>query len=118
MKSQGIRLLDVALIGPLTFFAGRRLADEGYTLQGALVMLIGTATVAYNGANYLTVAREGSIPGGVAAGRKFSVDRAELRKGVKVEMEHTTDPAIAQEIAMDHLYEDPRYYTKLLRAGL
>jgi hypothetical protein len=28
-------------------------------------------------------------------------------------MEHTTDKAIAREIAMDHIYEDPNYYSKL-----
>lgn len=38
---------------------------------------------------------------------------AELKKGMEVEMEHTTDEDVAHEIAMDHLLEDPRYYTKL-----
>jgi hypothetical protein len=33
-------------------------------------------------------------------------------------MEHTDDEEIAREIAMDHLTEDPKYYTKLIRAGL
>lgn len=37
----------------------------------------------------------------------------ELKKGINVEMEHTTDPEIAFEIAMDHLYEMPDYYNKL-----
>lgn len=118
MKSQSIRLLDVFLIGPLAFFAGRKMADEGEPVQGVLLMLIGTATVAYNGGNYMTVAREGNIRGGIAAGKKFSVDSSELRRGIKVEMEHTTDPEVAREIAMDHLYEHPKYYTKLLKAGL
>jgi len=27
--------------------------------------------------------------------------------------EHTTDVNIAKEIALDHLYEDPNYYSKL-----
>ena len=35
------------------------------------------------------------------------------KKGVKVEMEHTNDESIAKEISMDHLFEDPNYYTKL-----
>ena len=34
-------------------------------------------------------------------------------KGIKVEMEHTTDVRIATEIAMDHLWEDLKYYDKL-----
>jgi hypothetical protein len=37
----------------------------------------------------------------------------EFKKGYKVEREHTTDTDIAKEIAMDHLFEDPKYYTKL-----
>ena len=36
-----------------------------------------------------------------------------LQWGVDVEMEHTDDPNIAREIAMDHLMEDPVYYKKL-----
>lgn len=39
--------------------------------------------------------------------------KKELNKGIKVEMEHTDDVKIAKEIAMDHLYEDPNYYSKL-----
>ncbi len=39
----------------------------------------------------------------------------QLVKGIKVEMEHTDDIEIAKEIAMDHLAEDPNYYTKLKR---
>jgi hypothetical protein len=37
----------------------------------------------------------------------------QIRKGVKIEMEHTNSPTIAKEIAKDHLWEDPNYYTKL-----
>jgi len=37
----------------------------------------------------------------------------ELKKGVKVEKEHTDDPKIAREIAVDHLAEDLYYYDKL-----
>jgi hypothetical protein len=39
--------------------------------------------------------------------------KKELNKGIKVEMEHTDNKQNAKEIAMDHLYEDPNYYTKL-----
>ena len=38
---------------------------------------------------------------------------AQVQKGAKVEMEHTDDEAIAHEIAMEHVYEDPKYYDKL-----
>ncbi len=54
------------------------------------------------------------IPGGVADNRKPSdFDKKQLSMGIKVEMEHTNDRAKAMEIAMDHLAEDPKYYTKL-----
>ena len=36
-----------------------------------------------------------------------------LEKGMKVEREHTNNHKIAQEIALDHLFEDPDYYDKL-----
>jgi len=67
---------------------------------------------------------EDKIPGGLAGGmgltdiakhHNVSVDVLvdEFKKGISVEMEHTTDREIAKEIALDHLYEDPKYYTKL-----
>ncbi len=43
-----------------------------------------------------------------------SLKATELEAGTKVEMEHTDDPKVAQKIAMDHLKEDPHYYTKLI----
>ncbi len=68
--------------------------------------------------------REDAIPGGMAKGmtlndiaekHNISVDTIvkDLKKGMKVEMEHTTDASVAKEIAMDHLFEDPKYYDKL-----
>lgn len=36
-----------------------------------------------------------------------------IRKGMKVEREHTTNRNVQREIAMDHLTEDPHYYEKL-----
>lgn len=42
----------------------------------------------------------------------------ELNRGIEVEKEHTSSEEEARKIAMDHLVEDPNYYTKLLRAGL
>jgi hypothetical protein len=54
--------------------------------------------------------------------KKHDVDLAsikkELNKGIEVEKEHTSSEEEARKIAMDHLVEDPEYYTKLLRAGL
>ena len=59
------------------------------------------------------------LPGGVGDNTpNDKIDPAQLSIGVQVEMEHTNDPEIAKEIAMDHLTEDPEYYTKLVNAGL
>lgn len=46
-------------------------------------------------------------------GVPLSVITNQLAKGVKVELEHTSNRAIAREIALDHLKEDPAYYDKL-----
>jgi hypothetical protein len=54
------------------------------------------------------------IPGGLADKTKKKFDKDQLRKGIKVEMEHTDDPALAREIAKDHLMEDPKYYDHLI----
>lgn len=39
--------------------------------------------------------------------------RKQLARGIKVELEHTTDPKLAREIALDHLAEIPDYYSRL-----
>lgn len=46
------------------------------------------------------------------------VDLTQLKMGIKVEMEHTKDTSLAKEIALDHLAEDPKYYSKLKKAKL
>jgi hypothetical protein len=54
------------------------------------------------------------LPGGLADGKSpGDFDPKALAQGQAVEREHTDDPAKAREIAMDHLTEDPRYYSKL-----
>lgn len=56
------------------------------------------------------------IPGGKAKGMQPSdFDARELAKGALHETEHTDNFLIAVEIAMDHLAEDPRYYSKTAR---
>lgn len=81
--------------------------------------------------------KEDKIPGGLAAGKTLediarhhdekgyydvedfiSTLKIQLEKGIKVEMEHTTSKAVAKEIAMDHLWEDPAYYTHLEKIEL
>lgn len=38
--------------------------------------------------------------------------KKELKIGTKIEMEHTKSKKVAKRIAIDHLKEFPRYYTK------
>jgi hypothetical protein len=65
-----------------------------------------------------------TIPGGLAKGMTLTdiakhhnispqTLKNEFIKGYAIEREHTTDINIAKEIALDHLYEDPNYYSKL-----
>lgn len=52
------------------------------------------------------IARIHSVP--------VEVIQRQLSKGIIIEMEHTDDLLIAEEIAMDHLTENPDYYTHLV----
>ena len=71
-----------------------------------------------------TKVKEDKIPGGLAKGMTLSdiakhhnISLANIKqefiKGYAVEREHTNDIDVAKEIALDHLYEDPNYYSKL-----
>ena len=63
---------------------------------------------------YEWLAKKDLIPGGLADKKQpaqFNPDQ--LARGADVEAEHTDDRRKAIEIAMDHLSEDPRYYSKL-----
>jgi len=54
------------------------------------------------------------IEGGLADDADvMDFDADQIAKGIKVEMEHTSDPQQALEIAMDHLMEIPDYYDHL-----
>ena len=54
------------------------------------------------------------IEGGLADDEHLSkYDPQQISMGIEVEMEHTNDPKVALEIAMDHLEEIPDYYTHL-----
>lgn len=59
------------------------------------------------------------VPGGLGDKLTASdVDADELAMGLTIEGEHTEDPEIAMEIALDHLAEDPQYYSKMKSSGL
>lgn len=54
------------------------------------------------------------LPGGLADDKTpDDFPATALLQGKRVESEHTSRPALATEIAMDHLTEDPKYYKKL-----
>lgn len=56
----------------------------------------------------------GSLEGGKGDAKKpSSFTIQQVLKGVLVELEHTKNGGEALEIVMDHLEEDPNYYTKL-----
>ena len=69
------------------------------------------------------------IPGGKAddmtlakIAKKHGVNLSEIEKefkmGMKVEREHSDNPEKKKEVTMDHLFDTPKYYTKLKAAGL
>ncbi len=59
-------------------------------------------------------ARVDILTGGLADKKDYTkLPQRQLRKGTQHEQEHTDKPAIAREIAGDHVAEDPKYYTHL-----
>ena len=57
-----------------------------------------------------------NLKGGLADKRKPSdFDQRQLKRGIRVEREHTSNKRIATEVAMDHLTEDKDYYRKLAK---
>jgi hypothetical protein len=83
----------------------------------------------------ITITKKEKIPGGLGKDLHGSMEQqhqqiadmhntdveqidTEVSKGIEVEMEHTSDEEIAHEIAMDHVIEDPEYYTKLSKTEL
>lgn len=52
------------------------------------------------------------------SGDELHYSPKELKMGIREEMEHADDRDIAMQIALDHLEEDPKYYTKLKTAKL
>jgi len=65
--------------------------------------------------------KEDLLPGG--RGDNFDAsdaDPQELEVGIEVEKEHVEDNRedLAQEIALDHLAENPKYYSIAVRVGL
>lgn len=67
----------------------------------------------------MTRLRPYTFPNGRSKHRSIrSFDPAALRRGMRVEAEHSSDPRVQARITMDHLTEDPAYYDKLKAANL
>lgn len=108
-------LQDLGIIEALGDFA--RLSTYGINSKGDIVLTdYGLSDEIFTKHYKL---REDKIKGGLADKKKESdFNEEQIKLGVKVEMEHTDNPNLAKEIAMDHLVEDPLYYSKLLKSGL
>jgi hypothetical protein len=60
-----------------------------------------------------------SLTGGKADNiPRVCFDKRQLAIGKRIEREHTKNSKIAEEIARDHLTEDPNYYKKLKKVKL
>lgn len=62
-----------------------------------------------------------AVPGGNAEKMGVTVcdvDIKELLVGIYVEFEHSDDIRKAVDIALDHLAENPKYYTEHVKSGL
>ena len=72
-----------------------------------------TVTMANSNEHIKVSGWKDQLPGGMADKKKpEDFDAEQLGKGTRVEMEHTNDPEIAKEIAMDHLEESKDYKEK------
>ena len=70
-KSQGVRILDIVLVGPMMVWGGEKLRKD-YPTAGVVLALLGVATVLYNGRNYLLVEQNPEYAGALSAGAKIA----------------------------------------------
>jgi hypothetical protein len=64
------------------------------------------------------IAKKHESKGGYRIKNMMGSLKKELEMGIEVEKEHTDSLEKAKEIAMDHLSENPNYYTKLIKSKL
>jgi len=55
LKPQGVRLIDVFVLGPFMVWSAVELRRNSKPVSGYAMLLAGVATVLYNGHNYLEV---------------------------------------------------------------
>ena len=58
---------------------------------------------------------KGQVKSGISA---EDVDPKEFLVGLAVEKEHSTDLAVQKEIALQHLGENPKYYSEGMKKGM
>jgi hypothetical protein len=123
-------MIKVAIRGPIAELNRHPIEEELDALHrvavGAFVRnSMGTIAqmVVWNPAAISVIGIEDLAGLGLVGGKAHGLDpsafnQKELHRGIRVEMEHTSDPNVAREIAMDHLVEDPHYYKKLAQIHL
>jgi len=89
------------------FFWGHPKGTKGRITSAGDLILKGSPPARVRRRDEGDLFRRGTNP---SSKRNFSA--AELRAGIKVEMEHTKSKKVAQRIATDHLREIPNYYTR------
>ena len=82
---------------------GRKKVDEGEEIKGGLA----------DNKTLVQLAKKHDAKGYYHIQDMIKSLKKQLDMGVDIEMEHTKDKSKATEIALDHLWEDPSYYTKL-----
>jgi hypothetical protein len=80
-------------------WVGKSGVDAEEALEAVLVLASKFASFAMGGKS------GGKPPKGVATDQ--------VKRGIEVEKEHTSDPLVAMKIALDHLTEFPEYYSAL-----
>lgn len=90
----------------------KQASPETYTaVLGVIQGLIALGQQVLSSDQQLSKSLTDKMPGGVADNMTPELfDQEQLAIGTMLELEHTDDPELAREIAMDHLAEDPDYY--------
>jgi hypothetical protein len=99
------RLCTAAAIGvsPKVFIAKIENMNESNKLEGGLA----------DNKSLVQIAKKHSAKNYYQIDDMVKSLKKQLEMGMKVETEHTDDEVKAKEIAYDHLWEDPKYYSKL-----
>jgi hypothetical protein len=90
-------------VNPKVFIAKIDVMNESEELKGGLA----------DNKTLIQIAKKHDAKGYYHINNMVDSLKEQLKMGLKVEMEHTDDKDKAKEIALDHLWEDPSYYTKL-----